>query len=237
MAAPSRRPALAKLVALAALLTAAVLAAAHLGWLDADRGPQLVARVRHLGTHPAAAPLFILIYAAATVLALPGLVLTMLGGAVFGFGLGLILNWTGALIGACGAYLLARWLGRDAVRTLLGDRLRSLDRIASTYGFLGLLRLRLIPLVPFNALNYGAALVGVRLRDFALATAIGIVPGAAVYTYFADALVAGAAEARREAFVRVAIAGGLLILLSFVPATARRLGWLPPAESRSRVGG
>lgn len=237
MAAPSRRPAFARLAALAALLTGAVLAASHLGWLDAERAPHIVAQLRQLSTHPAAAPLFVLIYAAATVLALPGLLLTMVGGAVFGFGFGLMLNWTGAFLGACGAYLLARGLGRDAVRSLLGDRLRSVDDIARTHGFLGMLRLRLIPLVPFNALNYGAALVGVRLRDFALATAIGIVPGAAIYTYFADALVSGAAEARTEAFVRVAIAGGLLILLSFVPAAARRLGWLPPAESRSRAGG
>ncbi len=237
MAEPSRRQAIAKLVLLAVLLAAAVLAARYVGWLDPERAPEIISRARQIAVHPLSAPIFVLIYTAATVLALPGLVLTMVGGAVFGFGLGLILNWAGALLGSCGAYLLARELGRDAVRTLLGDRLSSLDRIASTQGFLGMLRLRLIPLVPFNALNYGAALAGVRLRDYALATAIGIVPGAAIYTYFADALVAGAAEARSQAFVRLAIAGGLLILLSFAPAAARRLGWLPRAESGWRAGG
>jgi uncharacterized membrane protein YdjX (TVP38/TMEM64 family) len=164
------------------------------------------------------------VYALLVMLALPGSSLTLAGGAVFGFGLGSLLNWIGATIGAAGAYALARGLGRDALRALLGRRAAALDRLLDEHGFLAMLRLRLIPLVPFNALNFGAGFAGVRASDYLIATAVGIVPGTLVYTYFADALLSGAAAAERQAYVRLAIAAGLLILLSFVPALARKLG-------------
>jgi uncharacterized membrane protein YdjX (TVP38/TMEM64 family) len=222
---PDRR--IFRLLALAVVLGGAFLLVRQLGWFDADRAPALVAEVRGASSHPLAAPAFVLIYALATVLALPGSVLTLVGGAVFGFGYGVLLNWTGAMLGALGAYAVGRTLGYSAVASLLGARMRMVERAVQTHGLLALLRLRLIPLVPFNVLNYGAALTGVRAKDYALATGLGIIPGTVVYTYFADALVAGATEARRDAFVRLAIAGALLILLSFLPALARRLGLLP----------
>jgi uncharacterized membrane protein YdjX (TVP38/TMEM64 family) len=222
---PDRR--IFRLLALVLFLLGAFVLVRQLGWLDAGRTPELVAAVREASTHPLAAPAFVLLYAVATILALPGSVLTLAGGAVFGFGYGVLLNWSGAMLGALGAYALGRRLGYDAISSMLGMRMRGLGRAVETHGLLALLRLRLIPLVPFNALNYGAALAGVRVKDYAVATALGIIPGTAIYTYFADALITGAAEARRDAFVRLAIAGGLLILLSFLPAIARRTGLLP----------
>ena len=63
---------------------------------------------------------------------------------------------------------------------------------------------------------------------YTCATALGIVPGTLVYTYFADAMLQGSRDATRGAFLRVAVAGGLLVLLSFAPALARRAGWLRP---------
>jgi uncharacterized membrane protein YdjX (TVP38/TMEM64 family) len=179
--------------------------------------------VRRARGAPGAAPLFVAIYAVVAALGLPGLPATLAGGAIFGFALGTLLNWLGATLGATAAYLLARALGRDAIARLLGARATSLDRLTSAHGFATLLRLRLIPIVPFNVLNFGAGLAGISLRSYVLATALGILPGTAVYTYFADALLAGATTAKREALLRVAIAGGLLIALSFLPALARRL--------------
>jgi uncharacterized membrane protein YdjX (TVP38/TMEM64 family) len=170
-----------------------------------------------------AVPIFLAAYVACAALGLPALPLTLAGGAIFGFPLGTLLNWTGAILGATGSFLLARALGHDAVVRLLGSRAASLDRLAGAHGFSGLLRLRLIPVVPFNVLNFGSGLAGVPLRPFLLATAIGIVPGTAVYTYFADSLLAGARTAERAAFIRVAVAGGLLVALSFVPSLIRRL--------------
>ncbi len=224
MAARSPSGAAARLLLLAVVLAAAILTVRHFGLLDSARVPEYVSELRRVRTHPAAAPVFVLLYAVATVLALPGSVLTLVGGAVFGFGTGLLLNWTGALLGALGAFVLAQRLGRESVRSLLGRRGERIERLSAAHGFGGVLRLRLIPIIPFNALNYGAALAGVRLRDYAAATALGILPGAAIYTWFADALVAGAADARREAFAQALLAGVLLVLLSFVPALARRFG-------------
>ena len=81
-------------------------------------------------------------------------------------------------------------------------------------------------MVPFNLLNFTSGLTALPWRTYAAATAVGILPGTLIYTFFADAILSGSREATRGAFVRVLIAGGLLVLLSFVPTLARRAGWL-----------
>ncbi|MFN2567708.1 MAG: DUF547 domain-containing protein, partial [Gemmatimonadaceae bacterium] len=137
--------------------------------------------------------------------------------------LGSLLNWAGATLGALGAYALARHLGSDAVRTFLGPHAGALDALTSKADFVTLFRLRLIPVVPFNALNFAAGLATAPFRAYALSTALGIIPGTIVYTYFADSLVAGVTGARNRALLHVAIAGALLIAVSFVPTLVRRL--------------
>jgi len=170
---------------------------------------------------------FVVAYAASAALDFSGLVLTLAGGVVFGFERGVVLNTIGANLGANAAYALARVIGKDAVAALLGARFSRMQRFAEAGGFLWLLRLRLIPVVPFNLLNLAAGLAGMPWRTFAAATALGIVPGTVIYTYFADAIVTGSGEAPRVALTRLLIAGGLLLLLTFAPALARRLGWIP----------
>jgi uncharacterized membrane protein YdjX (TVP38/TMEM64 family) len=170
---------------------------------------------------------FVVAYAALAPLDFSGLVLTLAGGVVFGFERGVVLNTIGANLGANAAYALARVLGKDAVAALLGARLSRMQRFAEAGGFLWLLRLRLIPIVPFNLLTLAAGVAGMPWRPFAAATALGIVPGTVVYTLFADAIVTGSGEASRAALTRLLITGGLLLLLTFAPALARRLGWIP----------
>lgn len=185
------------------------------------------------------APLvFVLAYTAATTLALPGSLLTIAGGAVFGFWWGSLLNTVGANLGANAAFGLGRTLGREGIEKLAGDRLAGLDKATARHGFIGLLTLRLIPLVPFNALNFGSGLTAMRWRDYALATVIGILPGTLVYTFSADALVKGATSASAEATRNLYIAAGLFLLLILVPIIARRLGFRPPSgASGSQEGG
>jgi uncharacterized membrane protein YdjX (TVP38/TMEM64 family) len=178
------------------------------------------------------APLvYVVGYAAATAVALPGSVLTIVGGAVFGFGWGALLVTIGANVGASAAFLLARGLGRDGIERLLGSRLAGLDRATAQHGFVGLLILRLIPLVPFNALNFGSGLTAMRWRDYAVATVIGILPGTLVYVFFADALVQGSTTASAEARTRLFIAAGLFLVLTLIPLIARRLGFRLPSKS------
>jgi uncharacterized membrane protein YdjX (TVP38/TMEM64 family) len=179
-----------------------------------------------------AAPLlYIAIYAAATALAIPGSILTLAGGAMFGVVQGTIYTTIGANIGANAAFGVARFLGRDGIRRIAGTRLDALDRATENYGFRGLLTLRLIPAVPFNALNFGSGLTSIAWARYAAATAVGIFPGTVVYTMFADALLAGSREASQEALLRVLLSGALLILLSFLPAIARRIGIRVPGTT------
>ncbi len=212
-----------RLLALVALLGLAA-------WLLA-RGPTspraVVERASALRDAWWAPILFVMAYAGLAALNFSGLVLTLVGGAVFGVAWGTVLNTLGANLGATGAYWLARLLGRDGVRFLVGDRLAIVDRFAGHGGFPWLLRLRLIPVVPFNLLNLAGGLAAMPWPMFAAATAIGILPGTVVYTWFADALVAGSREASREALLRVAVAGGALILLSFLPWIVRRVRRVP----------
>lgn len=218
----SRRATCLKLLALVAIVAGAFVAARAFGLQGLSDPVRLAEAVHSLRERPFIAPAFVAAYAVATALALPGSVLTIAGGAIFGFTAGALLNWLGASVGAVLAYLLARSLGIDAVRRLLGSRAHRLDALAGAHGFATVLRLRLIPVVPFNLLNFAAGLAGVRFRDYLLGTLIGLIPGTLVYTWFADALLAGASDARRDAFVRLLIAGALLVALSFLPALAKR---------------
>ena len=180
------------------------------------------------------APLvFVPLYAGAVAMAMPGTVMTLAGGAVFGLWWGTAFNWLGAVLGANLAYALARFLGREGLGQLLGERAKAgsgmerLDRAVRAHGFRGMLTLRLIPLVPFNALNFGGGLVGMSWPAYASATAVGILPGTFIYTMFADALLQGSTEASREAFVRMAVSGGLLVTLSFLPMILKKLDLRP----------
>lgn len=215
-----------RLLLLACILAAAWYAAQALGILayaDPARVHEGIARVRGWSW---SAPAFVALYAVASALGLPASPLTLAGGALFGVAAGSALNWLGATAGALGAYTIARHVGGDAVRALLGKRGQALDRLAGDGAFMSLLRLRLVPVIPFNGLNFGAGLAGVPAMPYLASTALGIIPGTLVYTYFADALLSGAAGARREAFVQLAIASAALLALSFAPRVARRMGWM-----------
>lgn len=193
------------------------------GYVESGGLSALIVALRQAWWAPFA---FVAGYALAVTLGFSGLVLTLAGGAVFGFWWGALLNTLGANLGATGAFWLARVLGRDGLQALLGGRLTGIDRITHQSGFAWLLRLRLIPIVPFNLLNFAAGLTVIRWPTYVAATALGILAGTIVYTFFADAILSGSQQATRDAFMRVAIAGALLLMLSFVPTLAKRAGWV-----------
>ena len=127
--------------------------------------------------------IYVAVYIVGAVALLPGTVLSFAGAVLFGPYEGTLYTWVGATIGATLAYLMARALGRDFVERLFGGRFAAFDRRIREHGFTGLLLIRLLPLFPFNAVNFGCGLTGIRLRDYVLATAIGIVPGTFVYQF------------------------------------------------------
>lgn len=189
---------------------------------DRVRPAEIAGFFRGLGD-PWWAPLaFVPFYALGTALGLPGTIPTLAGGAIFGVVRGTLFNWIGANIGAVLAFLIARYLGRDVVARFLKGRAADLDERIGDHGFRTMLYLRLIPLVPFNALNFGAGLSRISLRDYVLGSAIGMFPGTLVYTYFADALIRGTASARKEALIHFLIAAAALVAFTLITDWVRR---------------
>jgi uncharacterized membrane protein YdjX (TVP38/TMEM64 family) len=212
----------AKLGLLVAILIAAFVFARHLE-LSHGGMAALAQRARALRDLPYAIPLFLVVYAVAGTLGVPGSLLTLTGGAVFGFELGTLLNWSGATIAAIGGYWLARLLGKDAIERIGGRKIYALEKLADAHAFSTVLRLRLIPVLPFNALNFACGLVGLDFGSYVAGTMIGDLPVTAAYTYFADALLSGVAGARRAALFHASFAGALLIALSFLPGLIKRI--------------
>jgi uncharacterized membrane protein YdjX (TVP38/TMEM64 family) len=125
--------------------------------------------------------LFAAVYAVAAALLVPASPFTLAAGLLFGPVLGSATALVGATVGATGAFLLGRGLGREAVERFGGRRLAALDRHLATRGFVSLLLIRLVPLFPFNLVNVGSGVTGLRLGEYVLATAVGIVPGTIAY--------------------------------------------------------
>lgn len=153
------------------------------------------------GLGPAGLALFVLLYAAATVLLLPAVVLTLGAGAVFGVVAAFAAVSMGATLGAVAAFLVGRYLARDWVtrRVAASPRLGAIDAAVAREGWKIVLLTRLSPAFPFVLLNYAYGLTRVSLRHYALASWIGMMPGIALYAYLgslAGDLAAAAAGAR-----------------------------------------
>ena len=127
---------------------------------------------------------FILGYIVATVAFLPGAILTAAAGAIFGLLWGTVYVFIGASIGACAAFLVARYLIRSWVeRRIEGQpRFQAIDRAVAQEGGKIVALLRLTPVVPFNLLNYALGLTRVRFVDYALAC-FAMLPGTLLYVY------------------------------------------------------
>lgn len=130
-------------------------------------------------------PVYVLAYIVATVLLLPGTILTLAAGFVFGLPLGVALVSLSSVLGACSAFLVGRYLARDwvAARIAKIPRFNALDKATSTDGFLIVFLVRLSPLFPFNLTNYGLGLTSVKFRDYLFASWVGMLPGTVLYVY------------------------------------------------------
>jgi len=126
---------------------------------------------------------FMLIYVVGTVFFLPGSVLTLAGGAIFGPVLGTVYNLTGATIGATLAFLAARYIASDWVEHKAGGRLKQLKEGVEEEGWRFVAFVRLVPLFPFNLLNYALGLTRIKLWHYVIASYICMLPGGLAYTY------------------------------------------------------
>lgn len=171
----------------------------------------------------AAGPLlFIGVYALVTVLFLPGSVITLAGGVLFGPVWGTVYNLTGATIGAALAFLIARYLAAGWVTQRTGGRMKQLVDGVEQEGWRFVAFVRLVPLFPFNLLNYALGLTRIRFWHYVLASYIFMLPGATAYTWLGyagrEALTGG------EGMIRnILIALALLASVAFLPRLIKRL--------------
>jgi len=171
---------------------------------------------------PAGPVLFVAVYALATVLFLPGSLLTLAGGALFGPLWGTLWNLAGATAGAALAFLVARHLGSHWVERRMGDRLRRLADGVATEGWRFVAFVRLVPLFPFNLLNYALGLTRIRFLAYVGASWLFMLPATAAYTYLGyagrEALAGGEGRIRTGL-----IALALLAAVAFLPRLITRL--------------
>lgn len=169
------------------------------------------------------APLgYIVIYFLATLLGVPGTILTLTAGALFGVFWGTLWTAIGATLGATGAFLVGRFIAGEWAKKQFekGDRLRQLSEGIEQDGFWFALSIRLAPIFPFNAVNYLLGLTPIPLPAYVLATAIGILPGTFAYTWLGEG---GLAAATGRPPWQLVGALAMLAVLSTLPIVLKRL--------------
>jgi uncharacterized membrane protein YdjX (TVP38/TMEM64 family) len=191
---------------------------------------------------------FALGYAAATVAFVPGVVLTLAAGAIFGLVEGTLYVFVGATLGASSAFLIGRYVARGAVeRRLEGhDRFRAIDGAVGHHGFKIVFLMRLSPVFPYNLLNYALGLTRVRFVDYLLAC-FGMIPGTFLYVYYGKligdvAAVAAGAEVERGWEYWAFLGAGVVATIAvtwFITRLARRTlnEAVEPAGDDSEVTG
>jgi uncharacterized membrane protein YdjX (TVP38/TMEM64 family) len=171
------------------------------------------------------APLaFILVYAVGVCLFIPGTLLTTLGAAIYGPYWGFVYVWVAAMLGAAGAFLIGRYLGREFAASLIGDRLKRYDDGIERNGFATVLYLRLV-YFPFTAMNFGMGLTRVRFRDYLWGTGLGILVGTFIFTFFVGTIKEVWATGRWANLLtwKVFFSLGLFAFSLFIPKIINRL--------------
>lgn len=171
---------------------------------------------------------YIAVYMIATVFFLPGSAVTLAGGALFGPYWGVLYVLLGSVGGATLSFLVARYLAREWIeRKAKGMARRVMDGVdAEGWRFVAFTRL--VPLFPFNLLNYALGLTRIGLPTYVITSAVCMMPGIAGYTYLGfvgrEALLGGS-----NLDVKIAIGVGIFVALVFLPLFIRRLRRNPSA--------
>lgn len=200
-----------------AILAAALWLALNRDWLDPA---QIESAIRNLGLW---APVgHVVLFALGTILFVPGALFGLAGGVLFGPVWGTVFNLAGATLGATGAFLVARYLAADWVRRKARGRLERLIAGVEAEGWRFVAFTRLVPLFPFNLLNYALGLTRIPLIAYVLASLVCMAPGTLAYTWLGYA--GREAIAGNTAAVRYGLIGlALLAVVAFLPRLVRRL--------------
>ena len=137
------------------------------------------------------APVFVVgFYIVACVLFLPGSLLTLGAGVLFGVVVGTITVSIGSTVGACAAFLVGRTIARDwiASKVARNEKFGAIDRAVGAQGLKIVLLTRLSPVFPFNLLNYAFGLTKIPFWQYALGSWVGMLPATVMYVYFGAGL-------------------------------------------------
>lgn len=178
-----RRPTrtLGSVLFLAAVVVSGLLLQGYVG--ASEMTDRLAATRGWIGVHPGlAAPIFAAVYVAVTGLSLPGATaLTLIGGSLFGLWTGTLLVSFASVVGATAGMIVARYFLRDAIKRRLPDVVAKVDRGIEADGARYLFALRLVPVVPFFAVNLAMGLTRMPVRTFAWVSQLGMLPGTLLY--------------------------------------------------------
>lgn len=202
----------------------AILLAAAIAWAIVHRqsfdAATVETAIRDMGIWGPLA--YMALYAVGTVLFLPGSILGLAGGVLFGPVFGAAYTLLAATAGATLAFLAARYLASDWVATKAGGWVKQLIAGVEAEGWRFVAFVRLVPLFPFNLLNYGLGLTRIPLLHYVLASAVCMAPGTIAYTYLGFAgreAISGDAGLVQKGLLAL----GFLALVGFLPRIVRRL--------------
>ncbi|MBI5886758.1 MAG: TVP38/TMEM64 family protein [Deltaproteobacteria bacterium] len=213
------RRGLTRFIALTVFIIAALLVVRYTGLREFLDEARLRAWVEGYGAWGPA--VYMLVYCVAPVLMVPGLPLTVIGGVLFGPLWGSIYVMVGATAGAGAAFLVARYLGRQWVSAMIKDtRLALLDAEVEKSGWKIVAITRLIPLFPFNLLNYAFGLTGIRFVPYIVASFFFMIPGAIAYVVFSSSLFD---IAKGRVSPRLVAGVCLVVIVSLLPLAYKRL--------------
>lgn len=202
------------------ILALAAIAATFLFFRESFTRANLEAFLGGIG--PWGPAVFILIYLVAPALLLPGSPLTIASGVLFGPAWGTVYSIVGATGGATIAFIVGRYFGREWVEKKASGRLKAIKDGVEEEGWKFLAFTRLVPVFPFNLLNYAFGLTRLSLLQYAVVSFICMLPGTAVYTYLGYAG-REAATGGAGAVIKALIALGLLILISMAPRLVKKM--------------
>ncbi len=172
-----------------AVIAAIVIVCGWLLWAHSEwfRDPKLV-KVEVLTWGIWGPIIFMLLYAVGPSFLVPGAVMTIAGGLAFGTLWGSLYSLIGADVGAIVAFGAGRWLGKSFVERIVGERFHEVLRKIAKHGFQIIFYLRMVPVIPYNALNLLAGASPIRFKDYFWASMIGMVPGTILFAFLGDAL-------------------------------------------------
>ncbi len=168
---------------------------------------------------------YMAIYAVGVVLAIPGTVITVMAGVLFGSVLGIVVVSVGSTAGASLAFLVSRHIARESVaqRFASNEKFVHLDQLTKKHGAIIVAITRLIPIFPFNLLNYGFGLTQVPFRTYVFWSWICMLPGTVLFVVGADALSSGISQGRIPWALVVVLAVTLALILFLVSKARKKL--------------